>query len=119
MCTSLIHVSHCVSEFFSFGLGNAILSLVCNHVDTPHGKRRGILVSPGRATVGGLTAPPQAFRLSGYPTASMRSPSSLILRAAFMSRSWTVPQIGHCQVRSARVSASFLYPQTWHSCVEG
>src|SRR5437868_12383912 len=119
MGASLIDVSHCVGEFVSFGLGNAILSLVCYHVDTPHGVSRGLLASLGRATVGGLTAPPQAFRLSGYPTASMRSPSSLILRAAFISRSWTVPQIGHCQVRSARVSASFLSPQTWHSCVEG
>src|SRR2546430_10155389 len=119
MCTSLIHVRHCGSEFFSFGLGNAIMALVCNHVDTPHGKRRGILGSPGRATVGGLTAPPQAFRLSGYPTASMRSPSSLMLRAALTSRSCTVPQIGHGQARSDSVSASFLKPQTWHTCVDG
>src|SRR5207248_11220648 len=96
-----------------------LLRVISHQVDTPHGFSRGILGSLGRATVGGLTVPPQAFRLSGYPTASIRSPSSLMLRAALRSRSWTVPQIGHGQVRSARMSASFLKPQTWHNCVEG
>ena len=62
-----------------------------------HGEvsRRDFFEGVKRYAVGGLTASPQAFRLSVCPTASKRKPSSLMLRAAFMSRSWTVPQIGH------------------------
>lgn len=75
-----------------------------------HAAPRWVPASPGTAAItGGLTLPPQAFSLSARPAARM-------FRAAFTSRSWTVPHAAHCQVRTLSGLGPSLVPhseQTW------
>src|SRR6516162_6245255 len=38
-----------------------------------------------------------------------------MLRAAFMSRSWTHPQLAHVHIRSASIRSPFFHPHAEHS----
>src|SRR5215831_11865305 len=62
----------------------------------------------------GLTVPPQAFLLSAPLAASFSR-----LRAAFASRSMTVPQCQHLYVRSDRGSLAFTVPHPEQVLLDG
>ncbi len=72
----------------------------------------GFLLPPGEAgiasaaPIGRPTHSPQAFWLSACPAASIRSPSALMLRAAFRARSTEAPHDGQAHILSASVSPS-------------
>jgi hypothetical protein len=61
---------------------------------------------------------PWAFRLSGYPSASIRKPSSLTLTAAFQSLSCWVAHLGLVHALSDNGRSSLWYPHAERRLVE-
>jgi len=81
-------------------------------VDTPRLKTGDFFrLQPTMLASARLTRSPQAFPVSGYPSATILSPSALTFLAAFQSLRWWVRHQGQVHSRSESESSSFLYPQ--------
>jgi hypothetical protein len=77
------------------------------------------LLQPAMLATARLTRSPQAFRVSGYPAATIFRPSLLTFLAELKSRMGWVAQAGPVHSRSESERLSFLYPHPEHSLVEG
>ena len=66
----------------------------------------------GAAVASGLTRPPRAVSASLRPRAAM-------FRAAFTSRSWTVPHAAHVHARTCSGLGPSLAPHALHTCEVG
>ena len=57
--------------------------------------------------------------LTFSPQTDTASPAAKMLRAAFMSRSWTTPHSGHVHPRTFNGSDPIVYPQSLHRLLDG
>src|SRR5215469_16226271 len=68
------------------------------------------LVQPAMLADASLTRSPQAFSVSGCPSATTLRPSALTFLAAFQSLKWCVRHPGQVHSRLESERSSFLYP---------
>src|SRR5215469_6208348 len=89
---------------------------VCALTHSP-AQRPGILflVQPATLACASLTRSPQAFSVSGCPSATTLRPSTLTFLAAFRSLRWCVPHPEQGPSRSESERSSFLYPHAEQS----